>query len=510
MNKFQKMVIMWEYMFSVGSIDNRFIKFRNVFKGFYILNILFFLFTSCSLVQAQSTVYETPGIRSDLPVFYKKMAARQDYSLSWTHGGQGDFDSWRQKARSQIMECLLPPPPFVPFDAVVIAEQDRGTYVARKIVFNVTGDSRVLAYLLVPKSIGPHPAVLLLHDHGAKYDIGKEKVIEPFGVSTTILNSAKDWVKIYYGNRFIGDELAKQGYVCLAVDMFNWGSRGGASSSAALAANFFILGASYSGLIAHEDMRAAEFLSKQPEVDSTRIAAMGLSVGGYRTWQLAALSDHIAAGVSVCWMSTYKSLVVPGGNFTTGAYTMLHPGLSNFLDFPDVASVACPKPMMFCNGNVDGLFPVASIKEAHAKMHEVWDSQNVGDKLVTKLYDAPHQFNLQMQNDAFPWLDSVLKNTPTQVNIQSINSVENISLFVFPNPAGNEVTISYQLLEDSAVKGVLVDSSGKETILFIDEKQNLGKHSCIINTSNLENAAYFVKMKVNKEQISKKIIVFNP
>ena len=85
-----------------------------------------------------------------------------DYPLSWLHGGHGDFAAWRQKARARGVECLLTPPPAAPFEPKVIAEQDRGSYVARKVVFNVTGDSRVLAFLLVPKSAGPHPAVLLV------------------------------------------------------------------------------------------------------------------------------------------------------------------------------------------------------------------------------------------------------------------------------------------------------------------------------------------------------------
>jgi len=142
-------------------------------------------------------------------------------------------------------------------------------------------------------------------------------------------------------------------------------------------------------------------------VDAKRVAAMGLSVGGYRTWQTAALSDHIAAGVSVCWMATRKGLMVPKNNQTGGqsAFTMIHPGLGNQLDYPDVASIACPKPTMFLCGRRDGLFPIESIEAAFAKMHKVWDSQKAGDRLVTRLYDAPHEFNAAMQSDAFAWLD---------------------------------------------------------------------------------------------------------
>jgi hypothetical protein len=80
-----------------------------------------------------------------------------------------------------------------------------------------------------------------------------------------------------------------------------------------------------------------------------------------------------------------------------------------YLDYPDVAGIACPKPMMFCCGNRDGLFPVQSIEDAFLKMRRVWESQHAGDRLVTKLYDAPHEYNLNMQQDAFQWLDQILK-----------------------------------------------------------------------------------------------------
>jgi len=108
-------------------------------------------------------------------------------------------------------------------------------------------------------------------------------------------------------------------------------------------------------------------------------------------------------------MTTYKGLLYPGNNILNGQsfYTMLHPGLSKFLDFPDVASIACPKPMMFLCGNRDKLFTPQSIEDAFAKMKKVWESQQAGDKLVAKLYDAPHEFNLDMQADAFAWLDNL-------------------------------------------------------------------------------------------------------
>src|SRR5690606_16881850 len=155
-----------------------------------------------------------------------------------------------------------------------------------------------------------------------------------------------------------------------------------------------------------------EFLAQRPEVDPKRIAAMGLSMGGNRTWQVAAMSDHIAAGVSICWMRTVKAVIGPGTRSSKGAsaFSMLHPGLLEDLDYPDVASLAAPKPMLFYTGRLDRLFPQSSVNEAFAKMRTVWDSQNAGERLETRTWNVEHVFNVEMQEAAFDWLDGFMKS----------------------------------------------------------------------------------------------------
>ena len=372
--------------------------------------LLFILFQQTLFSQGvNDSNYQTNAIRENLPAFSYELSEQLSYPLSWLWGKYSDFKLWRTSARTKVMECLLKAPLTVPFHPVVIAEKDRGSYVVQKVVFNLTAESRVLGYFLVPKGKGPFPAVLLLHDHGARFDIGKEKVVEPFRESPERIKSAKEWVQKLYGGRFIGDELAKRGYVCFATDAINWSDRGGAGyeGQQALASNFFNLGMSFAGIIAWEDLYTAEFLATRPEVDSQRVVAMGVSMGSFRAWQVAALSDRIAGAVAVCWMATRKGLLIPGGNLTRGqsAFTTTHPDLSNFLDYPDVASLACPKPMLFYNGIQDKLFPEPSVQEAYLKMHKVWTSQNADAKLVTKFWNAGHEFNLEMQDDAFQWLD---------------------------------------------------------------------------------------------------------
>src|SRR5881396_3584859 len=87
-----------------------------------------------SVAQAEEAQFESPGVQEKLPVFHEKLASRMDYPLSWLSGGHDNFAAWRKKARAKVMECLLTAPPAAPFEPKIIAEQDRSSYVARKVV----------------------------------------------------------------------------------------------------------------------------------------------------------------------------------------------------------------------------------------------------------------------------------------------------------------------------------------------------------------------------------------
>jgi dienelactone hydrolase len=354
------------------------------------------------------------------------------------------------------------------------------------VTLDLTRYERVRGALLTPHGPGPFPAVLLLHDHGAKFDIGKEKLVRPW-YDDTRLASAQGWADRYFSGRFVGDELARRGYVVLALDALGWADRGPLAydQQQALASNLYNLGSSLAGLMAREDVRAAGFLAGLDRVDRRRVAAVGFSMGAYRAWQTAALSDDIAAAASVCWMTGLKEMMVPGNNTLRGqsSYYMLHPGLARHRgpprrtmpgarglartsaalssiadsptldcarpggppsrrrppppcscthqtplacvfeaplpgaglvrragpDFPDVASIAAPRPMLFFHGAQDPLFPAEGVRVAHEKLRAVWRSRRAGERLHTRIWpDLGHVFTAPMQDDVFSWLDAVL------------------------------------------------------------------------------------------------------
>ena len=358
--------------------------------------------------------YQRQAIDGNLPVFAPALKAKLTFPLAWTPQIK-DLPAWRAAGRAKLWEATLQDRDDTPFAPQVIAQQDRGSYVARQVVFNLTAQSRVRALLLVPKAPGPHPAALMLHDHGGRFDIGKEKMIEPWGDDAR-LAASRTWADKYFSGRYPGDELARRGYVVFVTDALGWGDRGPMTGDAqqALAANFFNLGSSLAGNMALEDVRAAAFLASLPEVDKRHVAALGFSMGALRAWQVAALSDAITAVVAVNWMATTQGLMAPGNNQLRGssAYQMLHPGLLRHLDFPDVASLAAPKPALFLAGAADTLFPLPSVQEAYAKMARVWAAWHAADKFETRILPGGHAFPREAQEGAYDWLDRQFGKAP--------------------------------------------------------------------------------------------------
>lgn len=381
-----------------------------------LLPLLFASLLSLSTASAQtdSTAYEVTG---NMPVFYQQMKQQLTYPLAWGKAEEKDFAKWKAQARHVLAECMqnLQPAPKA-YAMEVTDREQRDGYEARKIRFNLSEWSRVPAYLLVPEGEGPFPAIVLLHDHGAHFSIGKEKMVRPFHVAPEVMEDANQWASQCYDGQYVGDYLARHGYVVLAVDALFWGERGrkeGTSYDAqqALASNFLQMGASWGAFINVDDMRSAEFLASLPFVDKERVGSLGFSMGAYRSWMLAALTDVVRASASICWMNTTEHLMTLTNNQNKGgsAYAMLIPALRRYLDYPHVASIACPKPTLFFNGTRDKLFSIEGVRDAYREMETVWKSQGASDRLVTKLWDEKHFFNKEMQKETLEFFDRWLK-----------------------------------------------------------------------------------------------------
>ncbi len=362
------------------------------------------LMICCCNVSAQKRArYE---FTRNLPVYADSLIADFDFPLAWGNSKIKNFDKWRKAARQKVFDCMLTPPPPSPdgFEARVLFEEQREGYKAQKVSIRLSRYYTVLAYLLIPDGVGPFPAVNMLHDHGGHFFIGKEKVIRPLACEdSTVMADANDWLKGYDG-RFFGDYLAQQGYVVFAADAPMWGERGqkeGVSRTNydVIAGNMMMYGIDLSAWMTYDDIACTEYLASRPEVDAARIGCTGWSMGAYRTWMLAALSDRIKVGAAVCWMVTSdEQMSTKYSRTENGGFANCLPGLRRWMDYPHIASMACPKPMLFINGSQDKLFPVAGVKKAFQIMQDTWKSQGAADSFESELWDMPHHCGIRCQD----------------------------------------------------------------------------------------------------------------
>lgn len=369
--------------------------------------------------------YEWQG---EIPTYVETLKKELTYPMAWGNSPIKNFKKWKKAARAKVFECMMTPPKAAAaWDMEVLGEEQRDGYKAQKIAFNINAYSRITAYLLIPDGKGPFPTVNALHDHGAHLFIGKEKMIRPFftleeqdsptkqALCQEILDDADAWAKQLYDNQYVGDYLAKHGYVVFSADAPMWGERGrkegvDRNKYDLIAGNMMMLGRDLSAFMTYDDIASTEFLASLPMVDAKRIGCVGCSMGAYRSWMLSALSDRIKAGASICWMiTTDAQLTRRFGRKENGGFANCIPGLRQYLDYPHIASLACPKPMLFINGTKDKLFPVPGVKDAFAEMHKVWKSQGADNLLDTELWEIPHSCGLKAQEKILEFLDRNLK-----------------------------------------------------------------------------------------------------
>ena len=354
----------------------------------------------------------------NLPVYADSLIADLTYPMAWGNSKVKNFKKWKRLARKKVFDCMLmpPPPPVDGYKAKVLFEEQREGYKAKKIEIQLSRYYTVPAYILIPDGKGPFPAINLLHDHGAHLFIGKEKTIRPLACEdSVVIKDAEVWSAGGYEGQFFGDFLARHGYIVLSTDAPMWGERGQKEGPRRdkydmIAGNMMMYGIDLCAWMTYDDISATDYLASIPEVDSRRIGCTGWSMGAYRAWMLSALSDRIKAGAAVCWMvTTDEQMSFKYARTENGGFANCFPGLRRWLDYPHVASIACPKPMLFINGSQDKLFPVAGVKKAFQIMHDTWDSQGCGDRLVTELWEMPHSCGKKSQLYVLDFFDKYLR-----------------------------------------------------------------------------------------------------
>lgn len=364
------------------------------------------------------------------------IAASSPLSLSYLRPEFLDLAKWQRIARDKLFDLLQasPGPIFSPA-AKMVARIEHDDFIEENLTFQTTPYSRVPAHVLIPKGRKlPAPAVVVLHDHGGFYLWGREKVVASDPEPAALI----DFKRRYYGGRSIANELVRQGYVVIAIDAFYWGERrrlldtdppdwrdrtdlttqriqefnARASQNEQLVSRALLTaGTTWPGVTLWDDLRTVDYLASRPEVDPKRISCVGLSVGGYRSFMLAALDPRIHSVIDVGWMTSYAEQIEKHVINTMGASFVI-PGMYRYFDLPDLSALIAPRPLLVLMGTQDTLFPASGVAAAFDKIGKCYAKAHAAGWSVCKCYDAPHQFNAEMQADAWRWLQYAQQSGP--------------------------------------------------------------------------------------------------
>jgi dienelactone hydrolase len=379
-----------------------------------------------ALVQAPAVPSDSPHIGSLYP-FVQGQADRSRLELSFLDSRFRNLGSWQKTARARVLEHLFYAPPPAPPEPELIRRTDKGDYIEEYLTFRTTPDLRVPAYVLIPRKAAlPAPGLVVLHCHGGAYVWGKEKVVA-LENEHPVLSEFKQ--RLYEG-KSIATELVRLGYVVITIDMFYWGerrmlldedppsyrerqqmtaddvaafNRRASQGEQLVARSLMTAGITWPGVMLWDDLRTLDYLASRPEVDRQRLGCVGLSVGGYRSFLLAALDPRIKASIDVGWMTAFAPAIRRHVLNTVGL-TFHVPGLYRYMDLPDLAALVAPRSLFVINGSKDLLFPAAGVEAAFRKIEACYRKASAPERQRCRLYDAPHQFNVEMQTEAWEWL----------------------------------------------------------------------------------------------------------
>ena len=298
---------------------------------------------------------------------------------------------------------------------------------------------RTRAWFLRPAgATGPLPGVLALHCHAGIKSGGADRLVDPRLVDPTPANRGLQTSALQqklYGGRPFATWLASQGFAVLAHDTFSWGSRrfdlgtppwrtaavvegrkalwreagvvpseadlydaAAAAHEDTVAKAAGLLGTSFAGMVAHDDLAALHVLAGLPGVDAGRLGSIGFSGGGGRSLMLAALSPLVRSFVVTCMMTTYRSLVP--SYLDAHSWLLQTPGLSRLGDYPELAARSTADRFLVQYALADELFPEDGMRDADALL----GAQHASGRYTGSFWPGGHAFTTDMQEEAAGFL----------------------------------------------------------------------------------------------------------
>jgi hypothetical protein len=230
--------------------------------------------------------------------------------------------------------------------AVQVARQYEasGCRIEELEIAGLDGDTIGAIFSRPAEATRPVPAVLYLHAHGNRYEIGCRELVEG---RPSLQNPPYAFA------------LAAEGIAALCLDMPTFGRRSNLKESE-LAKRHLWRGTTLFGAMLRDLQIGLDVLTDRPDVDAQRIGAFGLSMGATGAYWLAAIDSRVQSIAHLCCFADLDWLVQDGEHDLHGIYMMV-PGLLAHVSTGEIAALVAPRPQLCCVGLVDPLTPEPAV-----------------------------------------------------------------------------------------------------------------------------------------------------
>jgi cephalosporin-C deacetylase-like acetyl esterase len=326
-----------------------------------------------------------------------------------------DWNGKRDEYRRQLLEMLGvdPLPPQTDLQATVTGRVEHDEFLVERLHFQSQPGLYVTGNLYLPRDLpGRAPAVLYVCGHGA---------------------SKKDGVS--FGNKVTyqhhGAWFARHGYVCLIIDTLQMGEIESIHHGTYRYKMWWWLNRGYTpaGVEAWNCLRALDYLQTRPEVDPERLGVTGRSGGGAYSWWIAAIDERIKVAVPVAGITDLENHVVDG--CVEGHCDCMYMVNTYRWDYPLVAALLAPRPLLLSNTDRDGIFPLDGVVRTYDKARKIYELYKAGDQLGLHLTAGPHRDTQELQTGAFLWFNRHLKDDATPIERPAVKFFEPEQLKVF-------------------------------------------------------------------------------
>jgi dienelactone hydrolase len=303
----------------------------------------------------------------------------------------------RPELQRQLREMLgLDPwPEKTDLHARITGVVERPDFIVEKLLYQSRPGLYVTGNLYLPKVVrAPLPAILYVCGHS---EVKKGGII--------------------YGNKAHYQHhaawYAANGYVCLILDTLQLGELPGLHHGTNREGMWWWQSRGYTpaGVEAWNGIRGIDYLLSRPEVDEAKIGVTGRSGGGATSWWLGALDDRVAAVVPVAGITDLRNHVVDG--VLEGHCDCMYPVNTYRWDFPLLAALVAPKPLLVENTDKDPIFPEDGVRRVYAQLEKVYGWYEARDRLGLVIGKGGHVDSPEIRRPSFAFMDRWLKGKDT-------------------------------------------------------------------------------------------------